>query len=66
MSVNQITNMMLFFINYKYNINLFQELKKAMILTEQINITATDMQKLYKKLKKDIKFLLYRLVFYYN
>ena len=37
-----------------------------MILTEQVNITVTDMQKLYKKLKKDIKFLSYRSVFYHN
>ena len=58
--------MILFFVNYKYNINLFQESKKAIVLTEQVNITVTDMQKLYKKLKKDIEFLLHRLVFYHN
>ena len=58
-SVNQITNIISFFINYKYNINLFLELKKAMILTEQVNITMTDMQRLYKELKKNIKFLLH-------
>ena len=58
--------MTLFFANHKYNTNLFQESKKATVLTEQVNITATDMQKLYKKLKKDIKFLLHRSVFYHN
>ena len=57
---------MSFFINHEYNTNLFQELKKVIVLTEQVNITATDMQKLHKKLKKDIKFLLYRSVFYHN
>ena len=38
-SVNQITNMTLFFTNYEYNINLFFKLKKAIMLTEQVNIT---------------------------
>ena len=38
-SVNQITDTTLFFINYRYNINLFFELKKATVLTEQVNIT---------------------------
>ena len=56
----------LFFINYKYNINLFFKLKKATVLIEQVNITAKKIQQIYKKLKKDIKFLLHRLVFYYN
>ena len=59
-------NMMSFFMNHRYNANLFQEPKKAMVLTEQVNITATEMQTLYKKLKQDIEFLLYRLVFYHN
>ena len=65
-SVNQITDIMSFFINHKYNTNLFQELKKAMILTEQVNIMTTEMQALHKKLKQDIKFLLHRLAFYHN
>ena len=51
-SVNQTTDTTLFFINYKYNINLFQESKKVTVLTEQINVTVTNIQKLYKKLKK--------------
>ena len=55
-----------FFTNYEYNINLFLESKKAMILTEQVNIMMTDMQKLYKELKRDIKFLSHQLAFYYN
>ena len=52
--------------NYKYNANLFQESKEAIILTEQVNITVTDMQRLHKKLKRDIKFLSYQSVFYHN
>ena len=58
-SVNQITDTTSFFANYRYNTNLFLESKKATVLTEQVNITVTDMQKLYKKLKKNIKFLLH-------
>ena len=65
-SVNQITNTMSFFVNYEYNVNLFQESKKAIILTEQVNITATEMQTLYNKLKQDIKFLSHRSAFYHN
>ena len=65
-SVNQITDMTLFFANHEYNTNLFLESKKATVLTEQVNIIVTNMQKLHKKLKRDIKFLLYRLVFYHN
>ena len=65
-SVNQITGTTLFFTNHEYNINLFQESKKAMILTEQVNIITTEMQTLYKKLKQDIEFLLHRSVFYHN
>ena len=42
-SVNQTTGMTSFFVNHGYNANLFQESKKAMILTEQVNITATEM-----------------------
>ena len=65
-SVNQITDITSFFTNHEYNANLFLELKKATVLTEQVNITVTDMQKLHKKLKKNIKFLLHQLVFYHN
>ena len=57
---------MLFFTNYEYNANLFQESKKATVLIKQVNITATEMQTLYNKLKQDIKFLLHRSVFYHN
>ena len=59
-------NTTLFFANYKYNINLFFELKKAIVLIEQVNITIKKIQQVHKKLKKDIKFLLHRLAFYYN
>ena len=65
-SVNQITDMTSFFTNHEYNANLFQESKKAMILTEQVNITATEMQTLHNKLKQDIEFLSHRSTFYYN
>ena len=57
---------MSFFTNHEYNANLFQESKKAMILTEQVNITATEMQTLHNKLKQDIKFLSHRSAFYHN
>ena len=66
MSVNQITDMISLFINYKYNVNLFLKSKKATVLIEQVNITVKKMQQIYKELKKDIKFLLYRLAFYHN
>ena len=65
-SVNQIISTTLFFVNYEYNANLFLESKKAIVLTEQVNITVTDMQKLHKKLKKNIEFLSHQSVFYYN
>ena len=55
-----------FFANHEYNINLFQESKKAMILTEQVNIIVTEMQTLYRELKQDIEFLLHRSAFYHN
>ena len=57
---------MLFFINHEYNVNLFQESKKAIILTEQVNITVTEMWTLYNKLKQDIEFLSHRSAFYHN
>ena len=58
--------MTLFFVNYEYNTNLFLESKKTIILTEQVNITVTDMQKLHKELKKNIEFLLHWSIFYHN
>ena len=57
---------MSFFTNHEYNANLFQESKKATVLTEQANITAIEMQTLHKKLKQDIEFLLHRSAFYHN
>ena len=65
-SVNQITGMTSFFMNHRYNANLFQESKKAMILIKQVNITVTEMQTLHKELKQDIKFLSHRSAFYHN
>ena len=65
-SINQITDTTLFFTDHEYNTNLFLESKKAMILTEQVSITVTDMQKMYKKLKRDIEFLSHWSAFYHN
>ena len=65
-SVNQTTGIMLFFANHRYNANLFQESKKATVLTEQVNITVTEMQTLYRELKQDIEFLLHQSAFYHN
>ena len=65
-SVNQITDIISFFVNHEYNANLFQESKKAMVLTEQVNVTVTEMQMLHKELKQDIEFLLHRSAFYHN
>ena len=65
-SINIITEQTSFFTNHRYNTNLFLELKKATILTEQIKITADNMHKLYKELKTDIEFLSHHSVFYYN
>ena len=65
-SVNQTTGTTSFFANHEYDANLFQESREAMVLTEQVNITATEMQVLHKKLKQDIEFLLHRSVFYHN
>ena len=65
-SVNQITGTTPFFANHEYNTNLFQESKKATVLTEKVNITVTEMQKLHKELKKNIKILSHRSAFYHN
>ena len=65
-SVNQITDMTLFFANHRYNINLFFKSKKATVLMKQVNITVKKMQQMYKELKKDIEFLSHRSVFYHN
>ena len=43
-SVNQIIEITSFFINYKYNANLFFKLKKATVLTEQVNVAVKKMQ----------------------
>ena len=65
-SVNQTTGITSFFANHGYNANLFQESKKATVLTEQVNITAMKMQTLHRELKQDIKFLSHWSAFYHN
>ena len=65
-SVNQITGTTSFFVNHGYNTNLFQEPREATVLTEQVNITVTEMQRLHKELKRDIEFLSHRSAFYHN
>ena len=52
--------------NHKYNANLFLELKKVTVLTEQVKVTADKMHKLHKELQTDIKFLSHHTVFYHN
>ena len=66
MSINAITEQTSFFTNHRYNMDLFLELKKVMILIEQIKITVDKMHKLHKELKTDIEFLSHHSVFYYN
>ena len=46
--------------------NLFLELKKVTVLTEQVKIIADEMHKLHKKLKTDVEFLLHHSAFYHN
>ena len=65
-SINIITKQTLFFTNYKYNINLFLELKKVTVLTKQVKITVNKMHKLHKELQTDIEFLSHCLAFYHN
>ena len=65
-SINAITEQTLFFANHRYNINLFLELKKVTILTEQVKITVNEMHKLHEELKTDIEFLSHCSVFYHN
>ena len=65
-SINVITKQTLFFINYKYNANLFLKLKKVTVLTEQVKITVNKMQKLHKELLTDIEFLSHCSAFYHN
>ena len=65
-SINAITAQTLFFTNYRYNVNLFLKLKKVTVLIKSTKLVAKEMQTLHKKLKQDIKFLLYCLAFYYN
>ena len=65
-SINVTTEQTLFFANHEYNVNLFLEVKKVTILTEQVKITADEMHKLHKELKTDIEFLSHYSAFYHN
>ena len=65
-SINIITKQTLFFTNHDYNINLLLTLKEVKIWAKQANIYIKELYKLYKKLRTDVKFLLYYLTFYYN
>ena len=49
-SINNITEQISFFANYRYNTNLFLESKKVTVFTEKTNITADKMHKLHKEL----------------
>ena len=57
---------MLFFANHDYNIKLFLISKEAKIWAEKINIHAKELNRLYKELSTEIKFLLHHSVFHYN
>ena len=50
--------------NYRYNMNLFLELKEVTVLAEQVKVTADKKNKLHKELQKYIKFLLHHSAFY--
>ena len=65
-SINAIMRQTPFFTNHRYNVNLFLELKKATVLTEQVKITVDEMHKLHKELQTDIEFLFHCSVFYHN
>ena len=49
-SINAITDQILFFINHRYNANLFLILKKATVLIKKAQITVSKMLQLHKKL----------------
>ena len=66
MSINQTTDIMSFFVNYEYNVQLFQKSKEAIILAEHTNITVDEIKSLHKELKRDIEFLSHCLAFYHN
>ena len=66
MSINAITEQTSFFTNHEYNMNLFLEPKKVIVLTEQVKVAVNKMHKLHKELKTDIEFLSHHSVFYHN
>ena len=49
-NINVIIEQTSFFVNHRYNTNLFQKSKEATVLTEQVKITVNEMHKLYKEL----------------
>ena len=65
-SINIIIRQTLFFVNHRYNMNLFLESKKVTVLTEQVRVTVNEMHKLHKELQTDIEFLSHHSVFYHN
>ena len=65
-SINAITEQTSFFTSLEYDVNLFLELKEVTVLAEQVKVTVNKMHRLHKERQKNIKFLLYCSVFYYN
>ena len=53
-SINKTIRMTPFFANHRYNTNLFLELKKATVLTEEAAVKVQDMWKVHEELKRDI------------
>ena len=49
-SINTTTGQTPFFVNHRYNANLFLESKKVTVLTEQVKLTVNEMHKLHKEL----------------
>ena len=65
-SVNKTIRMTPFFINHRYNTNLFLESKEATVLTEEAAVKVQDMWKVHEELKRDIEFLSHQSAFYHN
>ena len=65
-SINVTTEQISFFINHRYNINLFLKLKKVTFLINKAQITADKIIKMHKELQKNIEFLSHCSAFYYN
>ena len=65
-SVNVTTEQTSFFANYSYDINLFLTSKEVKVWVKKANMNVKEMYKIYQELKTDIKFLVYRSVYYHN